>query len=41
MFDHVIPWEKDLYVNMITQQVEKENEDRKLKEAAKRATRRR
>ena len=37
IFDNMIPWEKDIYVNMIVKKVEEENEKAKLKEAANRA----
>lgn len=38
-FDNVLPWEKDLYVNMLSQKVEEENEKLKLEEAAREAAR--
>lgn len=40
-FENMIPWEKDLYVGMITKKVEEENEKIKLKQSANRAARKR
>ena len=36
-----IPWERDIYVNMLIQQVEKENEKAKLEQAARRVANKR
>jgi hypothetical protein len=36
-FDNIIPWEKDLYVSMLSKKVEEENEKLQLKESAQRA----
>ena len=38
-FDNVMPWEKDIYVNMLMQKVEEENEKARLKESENRARR--
>ena len=35
-FDNMIPWEKDIYVNMLIRKVEEENEKIKLENAARR-----
>jgi hypothetical protein len=39
-FDDMLPWERDLYINMKAQKVEEENEKLKLEEAQRRATKR-
>ena len=38
LFDNMIPWEKDLYVNMLAQKVEEDNEKLKLEQAQRRAS---
>jgi hypothetical protein len=37
----MIPWEKEIYVNMLIQKVEEENEKAKLEKAAARSARKR
>lgn len=39
MTDNMLPFEKDLYVNMLAQKVEEENEKLKLQESANRVAR--
>ena len=38
-FDDIVPWEKDLYVNLLSAKVEEENEKLKLQESERRARR--
>lgn len=38
-FDNIVPWEKDLYVNLLSAKVEEENEKLKLQESERRARR--
>lgn len=40
-FDDMIPWEKEIYVNMLIKRVEEENEKIKLDKAAARSARKR
>jgi hypothetical protein len=40
-FDELIPWEKDVYVGMLSAKVEEENEKMKLNNAANRVARKR
>jgi hypothetical protein len=37
----MVPWEKDLYVSMLSNKVEEENDKLKLEESARRAARKR
>ena len=39
-FDNMIPWEKDIYVNLLANKVKEEEEKRKLREMENRAKRR-
>ncbi len=39
MYDDMVPWERDVLISLLVQEVEKENEKRKLEEQAKRARR--
>lgn len=36
-FENMLPWEKDIYVNMYVQKVTEENEKTKIEESARRA----
>ena len=38
-FDDVIPWEKDLYISMLAQKVEEDNEKMKIRQAEARVAR--
>lgn len=38
-FDDVIPWEKDLYVSMLSQKIEEDNEKMKIRQAEARVAR--
>ena len=37
-FEEMIPWEKDIYVDMLVSKVQEENEKKKLEQSARRAT---
>ena len=37
LFDDMIPWEKEIYINMMIQKVREEEESRKLKELERKA----
>jgi hypothetical protein len=37
MFDNMVPWERDIYLNMMIKEIEDENTKLKLAESAKRA----
>lgn len=37
MFDNILPWEKSIYIDMLVQKVEEENEKARLEQSARRA----
>lgn len=40
LFDDKIPWEKEIYINLLVKKVKEEEEQKKLKEMARKAARR-
>ena len=36
-FDNMIPWEKDIYINMLVQKVKEENDKIEMEQSAARA----
>jgi hypothetical protein len=40
MFDHMVPWERDVYLDMLIQRIEEENEKHKLLAAERKAKKR-
>ena len=41
LFDNMIPWEKDVYINMLANKIKEEEEKRKLKDIERRSRTRR
>jgi len=40
MFDNMMPWERDVYLTMLTQKIEEENEKIRQKQAESRTSKR-
>lgn len=41
LFDNMVPWEKDIYINMLSAKIKEEEEERRLRDMERRSRQRR